>query len=98
MSKEETLCPQCGKVTRTILGGCPNCGGPKENPVYFPPRRASGGFLFDGDFPLGVFAGSTVLTTVVGTAIALIVGWEFGLIAAGVLAIGLYAVGNYSSF
>lgn len=66
--------------------------------MYFPPRRPSGGLLFDDDSPLGLFAGSTVVTTVVAVAVALAVGWEFGLIAAGVLAVGLYGVANYWTF
>jgi len=43
MATEESLCPHCGKTTHTIIGGCPECGGPKENPVYFEPRVAPGG-------------------------------------------------------
>jgi len=47
MDHEESLCPNCQKVTKTVVGGCPNCGGPKEEPVYFPPEVASSGSWFD---------------------------------------------------
>jgi|SRR3954452_17894750 len=92
MATEETLCPHCGKTTRTILGGCPECGGPKENPVYFEPRVAPGGRWRD-DFPFGryVLWGSTSLCVIALIVLAIVLEAElaFGVIA--VLALAAYA-------
>jgi hypothetical protein len=92
MDHEETVCPNCQKVTKTILGGCPNCGGPKEEPVYFPPQVAASGSWFD-DLP-HVLIGGTAATILLFTAVvlALVVGWEWGLAALAVLGLVLYGL------
>jgi hypothetical protein len=38
---EETLCPHCDRETRTIMGGCPECGYGKEPVRNLEPRRAA---------------------------------------------------------
>src|SRR6185437_3400350 len=50
MDHEETVCPNCQKVTKTVVGGCPNCGCPKEESAYFPPEVAASESWFD-DLP-----------------------------------------------
>ena len=77
VAEDETLCPHCERMTRTILGGCPNCGGPKENPVYFEPQVASCGSWLD-DVPLLRYALWTTPVILVA-AVLVLLSWEFAL-------------------
>jgi hypothetical protein len=91
----ETLCPHRQNMTRTILGGCPNCGGPKENPRHFEPQVQRGGSWLD-DVPVGGFfmwAGASTLA--IAVIVAIVVGWEIALGAVLVLAILFYLANEY---
>ena len=73
MDHEETICPCCQKVTKTVVGGCPNCGGAKEEPVYFPPQVAASASWFD-DLPTVVLYG-TAATIALLVAVVLALTW-----------------------
>jgi hypothetical protein len=89
VAEDETLCPHCERMTRTILGGCPNCGGPKENPVYFEPQIAPGGSWLD-DFPLLRYAFWSTPVILV-CAVLVLLSWEFALGLLALLAALAYA-------
>ena len=80
-------------MTRTILGGCPECGGPKENPVYFEPRIARGGSWLD-DVPFAgyvLWCGSGICLIGLVVLLAVLVAWELALAVLVVLALVVYA-------
>lgn len=91
--RKETLCPHCGKQTRTILGGCPECGGPKENPVYFEPRIERGGSWLD-DLPLVgyvLWGGGTACLIGLVVLLAVLFAWELALAVLVLIALAAYA-------
>jgi hypothetical protein len=92
MDHEESVCPNCQRVTRTIVGGCPNCGGPKEEPVYFPPQVAASGSWFDDLPSVLIWGAGTGIIFAIGVVLTLTLGWEWGLAAFLVLGLGLYAL------
>jgi hypothetical protein len=47
--EDETACPRCGRMTRTVAGLCPDCGGVKVAGSMPAEERYRPGLLFDGD-------------------------------------------------
>jgi hypothetical protein len=83
------MCAHCGKRTRTIAGGCPNCGKPKEDAAPPPPAaKARGGSWLD-DLPVLEFAMGTTGVGIV-VALAILVGWEVALGLAALLLAATY--------
>jgi hypothetical protein len=75
--EENTLCPRCGQMTRTVVGLCPNCGGVKVAGAMPAEERYRPGLLFDSDDfdPIGWFfslrgLGGALLVVVVIAGIA----------------------------
>ena len=71
MDHEETVCPNCQRVTKTVVGGCPNCGGAKEEPVYFPPQVAASEAWFD-DLSTILLWGTAATVLLVAVVLALV--------------------------
>jgi hypothetical protein len=71
MDHEETVCPNCQKVTKTVVGGCPNCGCPKEESAYFPPEVAASESWFD-DLPTVLLWGTGATVLLIAVVIALV--------------------------
>ncbi len=77
-NENETVCPRCGRMTRTVAGLCPDCGGVKVAGSMPAEERYRPGLLFDGDeSPLGWLSGAwslggALLTVVVVVGLVLI--------------------------
>jgi len=73
-----TACPRCGRMTRTVAGLCPDCGGVKVVGSMPAEERYRPGLLFDGeDNLLGLLSGpwslsGALLTVVVVAGLVLI--------------------------
>jgi hypothetical protein len=84
--ERESLCSECGQLTETIFGRCPNCGTFKDRsrmPATSPSPKLSPWGEGGGLVQIGIFGPITVLI-VLG---AIFIAPEI-LIAAAVLAVG----------
>jgi hypothetical protein len=89
--EEKTLCPQCGQMTPTIFGACPNCGYAKEPRPLEPKQAATAPWSWD--VPMVIWWGNVPVPTALLPIAAIVVvwivaGWAWGL-GAGALALFL---------
>jgi hypothetical protein len=105
VASELTVCPHCGRESRTIWGACPECGRTKDASAL-PPAQARtwrgepGGWFDDLDFltygALGALGGGLVLLVL---GLALLESVALAVVGGAILlaVAGLYLVGDYFS-
>jgi hypothetical protein len=91
MPRDEQLCAECGRVTRFVVGRCPNCGAVADASRLPATRPMPGGGLVDDLDDVLFFAGCLVPGGLVAAlvlagvlpAVALLASALLALVAAG---------------